>query len=39
VTTPPIPLFDDTLKFYRKHGFTVSGGQKLKFAFADSRCS
>ena len=32
VTTPPLPEFDRTLSFYRKHGFTISGGRKLKCA-------
>lgn len=30
VTTPPLPEFDRTLNFYRKNGFEVSGGKKLK---------
>lgn len=30
VTTPPLPQFDRTLAFYRQHGFSVSGGRKLK---------
>jgi GNAT superfamily N-acetyltransferase len=30
VTTPPLPEFDRTLRFYQKHGFTISGGRKLK---------
>jgi GNAT superfamily N-acetyltransferase len=30
VTTPPLPLFNRTLAFYQRHGFTISGGSKLK---------
>jgi GNAT superfamily N-acetyltransferase len=30
VMTPPLPQFDRTLAFYRRHGFTISGGRKLK---------
>lgn len=30
VTTPPLPHFDRTLAFYQRHGFTMSGGRKLK---------
>ncbi len=30
VTTPPLPQFDRTRAFYERHGFTVSGGRKLK---------
>jgi GNAT superfamily N-acetyltransferase len=30
VTTPPLPQFDRTMEFYRREGFTVSGGRKLK---------
>jgi GNAT superfamily N-acetyltransferase len=30
VTTPPLPQFERTLKFYEKEGFSVSGGRKLK---------
>jgi GNAT superfamily N-acetyltransferase len=32
VTTPPLPQFDRTLAFYQRHGFSVSGGRKLKVA-------
>ena len=32
VTTPPLPEFERTLRFYQKHGFTISGGRKLKCA-------
>ena len=31
VTTPPLPEFDRTLKFYRSHGFEIAGGRKLKW--------
>lgn len=30
VTTPPLPQFDGTLAFYRREGFSISGGRKLK---------
>ncbi|WP_455371698.1 N-acetyltransferase family protein [Petrachloros mirabilis] len=30
VTTPPLPPFDRTKTFYERHGFSVSGGRKLK---------
>ncbi|MEE9337843.1 MAG: GNAT family N-acetyltransferase [Methylococcaceae bacterium] len=30
VTTPPLPEFDKTLKFYQKNGFSIAGGRKLK---------
>jgi GNAT superfamily N-acetyltransferase len=30
VTTPPLPAFERTLSFYSRHGFSVSGGQKMK---------
>jgi len=30
VTTPPLPIFDRTLAFYEREGFTVTGGRKLK---------
>jgi GNAT superfamily N-acetyltransferase len=32
VATPPVPVFDRTLKFYEANGFTSTGGQKLKVA-------
>lgn len=32
VTTPPLPAFERTLAFYERHGFSVSGGRKLKVA-------
>ena len=30
VTTPPLPEFDRTLKFYQQNGFEITGGKKLK---------
>ncbi len=30
VTTPPIPPFERTEAFYRREGFEVSGGRKLR---------
>ena len=30
VTTPPIPPFEETLQFYETHGFSITGGKKLK---------
>ncbi|WP_454061194.1 N-acetyltransferase family protein [Candidatus Nitrospira salsa] len=30
VTTPPLPRFQRTLRFYEKAGFEMSGGRKLK---------
>lgn len=30
VTTPPLPVFERTLAFYRREGFSVAGGRKLK---------
>lgn len=30
VTSPPLPVFDRTLDFYEKQGFSVAGGKKLK---------
>jgi GNAT superfamily N-acetyltransferase len=30
VTTPPLPQFERTLVFYQRHGFSISGGRKLK---------
>jgi GNAT superfamily N-acetyltransferase len=29
VTTPPLPEFERTLKFYQENGFKISGGRKL----------
>ncbi len=33
VTTPPLPEFDRTLKFYQENGFEITGGKKLKIEF------
>lgn len=30
VTTPPLPEFDKTIKFYQREGFAITGGRKLK---------
>jgi GNAT superfamily N-acetyltransferase len=30
VTTPPLPEFDRTLRFYHNNGFEITGGRKLK---------
>ena len=30
VTTPPLPEFDHTLRFYENRGFAITGGRKLK---------
>lgn len=30
VTTPPLPEFEQTLAFYQREGFAVTGGRKLK---------
>ncbi len=30
VTTPPLPEFQRTLKFYETNGFSITGGRKLK---------
>ncbi len=30
VTTPPLPQFDRTLRFYKRQGFSISGGRKMK---------
>lgn len=32
VTTPPLPQFDNTLAFYEREGFAITGGRKLKVA-------
>lgn len=32
VTTPPLPEFEKTLKFYEQEGFSITGGRKLKCA-------
>jgi hypothetical protein len=28
--TPPLPEFDRTLEYYRRSGFEVTGGRKMK---------
>ena len=30
--TPPIPVFESTVQFYRKNGFEITGGYKMKRA-------
>lgn len=30
VTTPPLPQYEKTLRFYEKAGFSITGGRKLK---------
>lgn len=30
VTTPPLPQYDRTLRFYEQEGFSFAGGRKLK---------
>lgn len=30
VTTPPLPQYDRTLRFYEREGFSIAGGCKLK---------
>lgn len=30
VTTPPLPLFERTYRFYEHQGFKISGGRKMK---------
>ncbi|WP_345994004.1 GNAT family N-acetyltransferase [Sulfurimonas sp. HSL-1716] len=30
VTTPPLPQFDETLSFYEKESFEITGGRKMK---------
>ena len=30
VTTPPLPEFDETLSFYEKEAFEITGGRKMK---------
>lgn len=30
VTTPPLPQFEQTLAFYQRQGFSISGGRKMK---------
>lgn len=34
VTTPPLPQFDWTLAFYRREGFSIAGGRKMKLELA-----
>jgi GNAT superfamily N-acetyltransferase len=34
VTTPPLPEFERTLRFYEKQGFAVTGGRKLKLGLS-----
>lgn len=35
VTTPPLPQFDNTLEFYSKEEFEISGGRKMKVLLKD----
>ncbi|MEC4673661.1 MAG: GNAT family N-acetyltransferase [Nitrospirota bacterium] len=30
VTTPPLPVFEKTFRFYEHQGFSIAGGRKLK---------
>jgi len=30
VTTPPLPEFERTLRFYEREGFSISGGRKVR---------
>lgn len=30
VTTPPLPAFNQTVAFYEREGFSITGGRKLK---------
>jgi GNAT superfamily N-acetyltransferase len=32
VTTPPLPAFDASLRFYEREGFRITGGRKLKLS-------
>ncbi len=32
VTTPPLPEFEETLAFYEREGFSITGGRKLKIS-------
>ena len=32
--TPPQPQFDETIRFYQRNGFEVTGGRKMKFLLA-----
>jgi GNAT superfamily N-acetyltransferase len=29
VTTPPVPVFERTIRFYERQGFKISGGRKM----------
>jgi len=31
VTTPPLPEYERTQRFYERHGFAVTGGRKLRW--------
>ncbi len=33
VTTPPLPEFEKSLDFYKKSGFEITGGRKMKIGF------
>jgi len=33
VTTPPLPEFERSLDFYKKNGFEITGGRKMKVGF------
>lgn len=35
VCTPPIPEFERTLEFYKKNGFSITGGKKLKILITE----
>lgn len=35
VCTPPIPEFERTLEFYKKNGFSITGGKKLKILISE----
>ena len=35
VCTPPIPEFERTLGFYKKNGFSITGGKKLKIMISE----
>lgn len=37
VTTPPLPEFQRTLRFYENAGFGVTGGRKLKLGLGEER--
>jgi GNAT superfamily N-acetyltransferase len=36
VTSPPLPQFEKSLKFYEKNGFSITGGRKLKRELGDT---